>query len=409
MAYTTYGSKRRKYGKGKRTYKKRKVSGGRKRQATTNSAIRRMAKQMANFGDYSVKTNSIVGGGMPAAAVVTATENGNIIVRHREYILDVDPTAAFTIAAELPINPGMRITFPWLATIARNFEEYDFKGLVFQFHSTSSDAVLGTAASTSLGTVSMATQYNVLSPPFRSKLEMLNYQFANSSKPSLDLFHPVECRNRDNVLGSLWVRNQNTTLIGADRRMYDQGDFTLTTDGNQGTGGSIGELWCAYEVILKKPKLDSVGSSDAFVFDDASSSPAKPFGDVTLIQAGEFNDLGGTFNAAGTQYILPENTVGQFMVSYFITGDSTAVTNNGLSATNIENLDIYFPLNAERTIPSTGETSTQWAAFKAFKTKPFDGATVITFGASSVWPANHDKLSMQVTRVTDAMKLEPFA
>jgi len=368
-----------------------------------SNSIRKMAARVSSFGDYNVKTNSIIGGGMSAPIIAQAGANGDIVVRHREYILDVDPTSAFTIAAELPINPGMRITFPWLATIAANFEEYDFKGLVFQFHSTSSDAVLSSSASSALGTISMATQYNVLSPPFRSKLEMLNYQFSNSSKPSLDLFHPVECQNHANVFGSQWVRTENTSLVGADRRLYDMGDFTLTTDGIQGTGGSIGELWAGYEIVLKKPKLDSVGTSDTF--DLGTVTAAAPFLNPV---AGDFNDLGGVINTAGTSYTFPPNLVGKFLVYWRVTGASTAITQTGFTISNRTLVQFFGENLASNEVPDSTETSISMMTCSAFETKPLDGQTVITM-TGAVIPASITSGVLSITRISDSILPDPYA
>ena len=59
------------------------------------------------------------------------------------------------------INAANPKTFPWLSQIAANYEQYDIEGMVF-----SADALNSTK--TALGTVMMATQYDVLDEPLNS-------------------------------------------------------------------------------------------------------------------------------------------------------------------------------------------------------------------------------------------------
>ena len=150
-----------------------------------------MFQSLVGFGDYRLNGNTLMTGGMSPPQMVNSINRGGYIVRHREYLGDVLATETFT-SKVYPLNPGIQ-TFPWLSQIAGSFEQYKFRGLVFEFRSTSSDAVLSTATSSALGTVIMATQYNVLNPPFASKLAMENYEFANSDKPSCSFYHPIEC------------------------------------------------------------------------------------------------------------------------------------------------------------------------------------------------------------------------
>ncbi len=227
--------------------------------AKSMSHMERAASRLQNFGDYPIASNSILAGGLKANAVSYAVKNGGVIVRHREYITDIVPTAAFTVQREVPINPGLFQSFPWLAGLAENFEQYDFRGLVFEYVSTSADSILSSGVSTALGTVMMATQYNVLSNAFQTKKELLNYQYANTQKPSSSFSHPCDCRKNSNPLNKLWVRTESTNLTGSDRRLYDLGDFVIATEGCQGTTGSIGELWVTFEVELLKPKLVDLG------------------------------------------------------------------------------------------------------------------------------------------------------
>lgn len=154
------------------------------------------------------------------------------------------------------VQPGMPFLFPWLNTIARNFESYRVLKLVFFFKSTSADAVLSTAApsgSTSLGSVIMLAQYNVLAAPPQNKREMLNNATAVSCKPSNSMAFSVIPRSS---YRTLFVRTPYTPM-GGDRRLYDHCDFHLATEGMQATTGSIGELSVMAVMQFTKPTLQN--------------------------------------------------------------------------------------------------------------------------------------------------------
>lgn len=160
--------------------------------------IGHLVEQITGFGDYKVMSNSIMSGGVTPPSIVNTANRGGIIVRHREYIGDVLATTAFTVQSFM-INPGLFNTFPWLSQIAMGYEQYKPRGMIFEFLSTSSDALLSSATSTALGTVSMATQYDVSDPPFTDKRSMLNHEWSNSRKPSMSFIHPIECKNAFNL------------------------------------------------------------------------------------------------------------------------------------------------------------------------------------------------------------------
>lgn len=180
--------------------------------------------------------------------------NDSVVVCHREYIQDVISGAgapsAFT-ATVLPLNPGYQPTFPWLATIAANYEEYEIQGMVFEYVSTSGASVA--SANTALGTVIMATEYDPTKPAFSNKQAMENYSFATSSRPSENFSHAIECKKTRTPSALLYVRTGSNT--GSDLRWTDFGNFTIATIGTQAATTTLGELWVTYKVKLLKPRL----------------------------------------------------------------------------------------------------------------------------------------------------------
>lgn len=208
-----------------------------------------LIKHISGFGDYTVEVNSLMGDKFNPPELINQSHR-SVCLRHREFIGDVTATSAFTVQA-YDINPGLASTFPWLAGVANNFEEYMISGMVFEYKSLSADYT--TAASAALGYVAMATQYNPLLPDFPDKIHLENYEFANSAKPSENFIHPIECKRSLNPVNQLYVRT-GPVEDNADQRLYDLGKFQIATAGNSGSG-ILGELWCTYEVHLFKPKL----------------------------------------------------------------------------------------------------------------------------------------------------------
>lgn len=222
--------------------------------------------------------------------------NGRFIVQHTEYLGDLGASQSF-VNTGFYLNPGIQAGTEggftnWLPKVAANFEQWKPRGIAFFWKSTSSDAVLSTNASSALGTISMATDYNVLNGVFGNKLQMENYEHSVSCKPSVNMTHLVECAKMQTPINELYIRT-SAVPAGADQRLYDLGLFQLATSGNQAVGGILGELWVSYEIELLKPRIE-IGNVDPDVSFDhialfnanvatVGVLPATPFGTSTTV------------------------------------------------------------------------------------------------------------------------------
>lgn len=214
---------------------------------------RALYPKVRGFGAYKIKSNSLMYGGMSPPMIKNSMDRGSVIIRHREYVGDIAGTVSFT-NRNFPINPGLNGTFPWLSQVAAAFEQYRFRGMIWEFKSTSADSVINAQPNVGMGTVVMATQYNSLDPGFTNKIEMENYEYANSSKPAVSFIHPVECALNQTPNTPLYVRT-GAIPADADERLYDMGNFNVATSGLAADGGVIGELWVTFEIELFKPKF----------------------------------------------------------------------------------------------------------------------------------------------------------
>jgi len=174
-----------------------------------------------------------------------------VVIRHREYLGDVMASTVFSLTS-YGLNPGDFTTFPWLSTLAQQFEEYRFRGLVFVYKPTS--GFIG-GSTPSLGTVMLATQYDVLDPPFSSKQIMDSYEYADAVLPTESCMHGVECDRSLTPVPTLYIRH-GAAPAGSDPRLFDIGTFSIATIGQQASTYSVGELWVTYDVEFLKPRID---------------------------------------------------------------------------------------------------------------------------------------------------------
>nr|QKV51270.1 putative capsid protein [Crucivirus sp.] len=286
-----------------------------------------LIETVTGFGDYKVEQNSIMKGGMTVPQIVNSAETGGVIIRHREFIADIPATTAFTVQT-FTIQPGLAHTFPWLSQIANSFEQYRMRGMLFEFNSTSSDAVLSTATSTALGSVIMMTDYDVADAPPTGKRQMLNSEYASSSKPSCTFIHPIECKKSMTPQTMMYTRGSIAPPPGFDPRLYDFANFHIATEGMQippaTPAGIIGELWVTYELEFFKPQFSFYGPTDHFRFNTITA--ARPFGTVVGSNIKNGGTIGGSISGSALDYSFPpEVSSGKYLVVYSVLGAATAL------------------------------------------------------------------------------------
>lgn len=208
---------------------------------------------LIGLGDYQVRKNSLLGVPASGAGTLPTIQNtsGRFIFQHKEYITDIFSSSDFSNRV-FDINPGLSECFPWLSTIAQNFQQWRPLGMAFAFKSLSADALNST--NTALGNVVLATDYNASSTPFVNKNQMENTYYNTSTKPSNSVLHPIECSPLENQVDVFYIRT-GAVPSGQDKRLYDLGIFQMATVGMQADEANIGELWLTYEIELLKPIL----------------------------------------------------------------------------------------------------------------------------------------------------------
>lgn len=270
--------------------------------------------RITGVGDYTVKSNTI--------ATETATLTGEVPsfgktdnstrVRHREFITDITASAtpnAFNNTSYV-IQPGNSELFPWLSSLAQNYQQYRVHGMVFMFKSTTSDY----SAAGALGKIALATNYNVRDAAFVNMQELENAEFSVSGKPSLSRIHPVECAATNGVPLVKWVRDTQYDASGGDDRLYDVGKFQVATQGLPAatSGAIIGELWVTYDIEFFKPIVSRGPSGVVYepvvvpVFDTyAGTNGLTPTTSLTMMETSAVSrPLGGWVDKADLLFQL---------------------------------------------------------------------------------------------------------
>lgn len=345
--------------------------------------IASMIGKITGLGDYKVKYNSIMEQVNPEAVtqpgvvprVANSGSGRTVRIQHREYIQDVNSSINFANLS-LQINPANELCFPWLSTMAQNFAEYRFHGLIFEFVSLSADALNST--NTALGCVVMTTNYNSAEPLFTSKSQAENAEFTVSSKPSCNLIHGIECDPSITVnQGHLYVSpNFNGTVpTGEDIKTYNLGNFQFITQGSQAVA-DIGELWVSYDIELIKPIISpnwALGRVDHWQLTNITATGSQLLGTTRTPKA---NGIGGVITTSTSPqqsvYTFPTNIEpGQvFRIDYFV---YCSVPTSGVAVLPAISVNSVFtvnvpPLNLAAGALAAGGTTAYQMAFSTFVT-----------------------------------------
>lgn len=208
-------------------------------------------------GEYTVKGNSL----MPDLPLIYNKKSleGAMIVRHTEYIGDVQASTLFDNQYQIALNPALASSFPWLSQIASSFTQYQWLGLVFSLKSTSGNY---SSANQALGQVAVATDYNVLGPAFTDLRQVLIQTFSTVTVPTQSAIHPIECAPNQTSVPLLYTRT-GPVPAGADARLYDLGLTQICVQDSPNPGTNIMQLWCDYECAMYKPQIIPVGEGAA--------------------------------------------------------------------------------------------------------------------------------------------------
>lgn len=267
-------------------------------------------------------------------ARMSRSKSGSVHVAHREYIGDIVlfPNDLFNIQIAQNINPGNASLFPWLSTIANNFEKFVFQNLRFIYEPQSS--------TTTPGTVMMAVDWDSRDTNPVSKVEMMSYEDATRSPTWFASTYNSQPHNL-HTQKQYFVTDGGSSPSGTDIHFYSVGKFILATMSDQATASSIGELYVEYDVDLITPQLEFSAPSAAITgIVGTTYGSTTPLG--SAISFTKYGALGITLkasalnNSAVTGQAITFATPGAYAVSWRYSGGTLAGSNRFLSLDNLQ-------------------------------------------------------------------------
>lgn len=339
------------------------------------------------FGAYTVNNNTVIGAGGNIPSMHST--NDSIIVRHREYVGNVQSSTGLT-AVSIPMNPGLTYSYPWLSKISQNFQQYRILGMVVEYTPLISEVATNEL---SLGTVVLAAQYRTDLPAYPSIPMAMESEFAVSTKPNSPCSLAIECDPSLSPYNSWYIRtNDNSTGLYAtnDIKTYDFVNVNILTEGFQTANQMAGQLWLSYEIELLHPTayLDPpVTQFSLHVFNNAGITNANPLGTAGTVAISSYqnpngeNVLGASFAQRFAQdgctvtnpdtgriaVSLPRGLLGTFQVTLVNTG---AAGNAQLAGSSfaVNNATIFqnYPSSNAVVAPTASSTTTVHTMFNAW-------------------------------------------
>lgn len=321
--------------------------------------------RLLGHGDYNFKMNSLINS--PSTAIPTFGKDGKRGVRitEREYIGDVLASGALVSNATVfnnssyAMTPSDPRTFPWLSSIASNFDQWEPNGLVFEFISTSSEF---NGNSQALGTVILAVDYDNFDTLYSSKIQMEDAEGAISIKSADSCAAGVECDPSERPVKLLYTRS-----VGNDTEtnLCSLGNFQIATQGASVSGVVLGELWVTYDITFYKKQYASAQSGLLGLWAKLSSTaPCTSTGPwiVSPTITGNFPITVAQNVGVNTVYSFPQSvTQGTYLVTFywaasFSTGAGTAY-NPGFAAVSGCTLVAGPVVN----MAASGAAATEWS------------------------------------------------
>lgn len=167
------------------------------------------------------------------------------------------------------LNPSNTTTFPWLSTIANSFDQYEPVGVIFRFKSTSSEF---NGSSQALGAVILAADYDVNDPPYASKQEMENSDYAISCKSSRSMAMGIECDPKERLTRVLLTGDPDP---GSATNFYDFCNVQIASQGMSVADVTLGELWVDYEFVFYKKQQPPLSLIPPTLFSGATFSASE--------------------------------------------------------------------------------------------------------------------------------------
>lgn len=292
------------------------------------------------------------------APVMQTMRNGDCRVTHREYIQDIlaanSAPSAFQ-ATQFALNPGQVATFPWLSSVAKNFESYRFRKLKF-FYETEAPSSLG-------GSLVQSVDYDATDAAPLTKQQAMAYRNAVRSAPWEPCAH-TSAQEDLNKRKTYYVRPgalpRDQAGNPSDIKMYDTGNLFVCTQNVTTASAVCGELYVEYDVDLMTPIWENLAGTSGILaaIGATGQAAAAPFGSNPSAGTGVIQ-----LSNAGALVVAVEGmVVGQeYAVAYALDGNTITGGGAVTSATGMTIKSLLSGINAVGTSTSATLTVTATA------------------------------------------------
>jgi hypothetical protein len=210
----------------------------------------------------------------------SASNRKDFVIEEDEYVAEVTPANEpnFNVV-QYPVNPGQVATFPWLSTIAKNFQKYCFEYLEFYYKREVSEF----AANGQTGKVIYSFDTDAADPPPFGKQDMEATDPHEDALPSENFSMVVPKKMLVPILSDAHFVRPGALPALADIKTYDVGNLNIATQFTA-ANTATGELHVRYRVRLMIPILPPGGSqgSGALIAGGAALAAATPFGSLPV-------------------------------------------------------------------------------------------------------------------------------
>jgi hypothetical protein len=174
------------------------------------------------------------------------------------------------------VNPGQAGTFPWLSSVARNFESYRFRKLKFCYE-TEAPSSLG-------GSLVVSLDYDATDAAPGTKQQAMAYRNAVRSAPWEPCCHTSALEDL-NKQKSYFVR-PGAQPANTDIKTYDTGNAFVCTQNVTTSSAVCGELYVEYDVELLTPVYEVAQGVGTLINANGTGTSNVSFGGTDPVVAG---------------------------------------------------------------------------------------------------------------------------
>jgi hypothetical protein len=231
-------------------------------------------------------------------------------VVHREFIGNVTGSVAFAVGNTFAVQPGLAASFPWLATIAQNWETYRFRKLHLCYYTRTGSNVPGS--------VIMAHDPDASDAAPSTEQVMASYANCQEDAPWKDICLKLDLKALNDLGPRKFVRT-GALAANQDIKLYDSGNAYVA--GVDGTAVNWGKLWFEYDVEFFTPQLPPTGDviPGGLITGGGTLTAANPLGTVPVLDT---SSAGLSIASAGAASIVTFTNPGTYLLSAYFTAAS---------------------------------------------------------------------------------------